>query len=94
MARVMKDSGVDWIGQIPKEWEIVNIGRLFNVKAGGDVKLDMYSDIQDTEHPFPVYTNSNDKEQVYAYTSKPYFKKNTITVTGRGEIGKAFFRNV
>ena len=90
----MKDSGVEWIGEIPEDWGIVNIGRLFNVKAGGDAKPDIYSDIQDAEHPFPVYTNSNDKEQVYAYTSTPYFKKNTITVTGRGEIGRAFFRNV
>ena len=62
MARKMKDSGVEWIGQIPEDWEIVNIGRLFNVKAGGDAKPDLYSDIQDTEHPFPQEDCSETKQ--------------------------------
>lgn len=29
MARQMKDSGVEWIGQIPEDWEIVRIKQLF-----------------------------------------------------------------
>lgn len=31
----MKDSGVDWIGEIPKHWEITSIKRLFTTYFGG-----------------------------------------------------------
>lgn len=92
MAREMKDSGIEWIGEIPINWAVTNIGRLFEVRAGGDAKLDLYSDEKDEEHPYPVYTNTTVSNQVYAYTSVPVFEENTITVTGRGEVGRAFFR--
>ena len=88
----LKDSGVDWIGQIPEEWKISKIGWLFSIKAGGDAKRELYSEARDKEHPYPVYTNSLDKNSVYAYTSKPTCKGNAITVTGRGDIGHAYYR--
>ena len=88
----MKDSGVEWIGEIPEDWEISLIGHLFNIKAGGDAKPKLYSMTKDEIHKYPVYTNCNDSNNVYAYTSIPYFEANTITVTGRGDIGNAFFR--
>lgn len=88
----MKDSGIEWVGEIPEHWRITTIGRLFRVSAGGDAKWDIYSDKQDNEHPFPVYTNTLDKNQTYAYTSIPVYKGDTITVTGRGDIGRAFYR--
>ena len=34
MAREMKDSGVEWIGEIPKDWEIRNIKNLFSFGKG------------------------------------------------------------
>lgn len=91
--RTLKHSGIEWLGDIPDDWELVSIGRLFNISAGGDAKPEYYSDTQDEEHPYPVYTNSMNKNQVYAYTSKPIYLANTITVTGRGAIGTAFYRN-
>ena len=32
----MRDSGIEWIGQIPEHWRIATIGRLFNIYAGGE----------------------------------------------------------
>ena len=32
MAREYKDSGIEWIGQIPKEWEVNKIGNLYQVR--------------------------------------------------------------
>lgn len=93
MSREMKDSGVEEIGMIPNNWNLAKLWLLFNAKAGGDAKLDLYSDICDKEHPYPVYTNSSIETQVYAYSTTPMFKENTITVTGRGDIGRAFFRD-
>lgn len=89
----LKDSGYVWIGEIPVEWNVVSVGRLFSISAGGDAKPEFYSTTQDEDHPFPVYTNSMNKNQVYAYTSNPVFPKDTITVTGRGAIGTAFYRD-
>jgi type I restriction enzyme S subunit len=87
-----KESGIDWLGKIPSHWEIVRIGLLFDIKAGGDANPELYSECQDTEHPYPVYTNSLIENQIYAYTSLPTVRENSITVTGRGDIGHAFFR--
>ena len=89
-----KDSNVSWIGEIPSHWKLPSIGRLFEIKAGGDAKPELYSYEKDTDHPYPVYTNTKDPKSVYAYTTTPIFEANTITVTGRGEIGRAIFRGV
>jgi type I restriction enzyme S subunit len=89
-----KDSGVQWIGKVPSHWRIPSIGKIFEIKAGGDAKPQYYSFEQDEKHPYPVYTNTKDSNSVYAYTSKPLYDSGTITVTGRGEIGRAIFRPV
>lgn len=43
MAREMKDSGIEWIGEIPREWEVVFAKQVFseikNKNTDGDVKL-------------------------------------------------------
>ncbi|WP_379670391.1 restriction endonuclease subunit S [Pueribacillus sp. YX66] len=93
MAKEMKDSGVEWIGEIPSHWQIAPLHRLFFISAGGDAKHEFYQLEKDENHPYPVYTNTKDEFKVYSYTSKPVFPKNSITVSGRGEIGRAFFRN-
>jgi type I restriction enzyme S subunit len=38
MARKMKDSGLEWIGQIPSDWEITAIKRKFTLFAGATPK--------------------------------------------------------
>ncbi len=88
----MKDSGVEWIGEIPEGWKDISLRQLFVIKAGGDAKPELYSDVCDVEHPYPVYTNTLDAKQVYAYTSMPLYCANSITVTGRGAVGHAIYR--
>ena len=90
----LKDSGIEWIGEIPEHWSLVSIGKLFNIYAGGDAKPDYYSVTKDFEHPFPVYTNTRSEHEIYAYTSKAIFPANTITVTGRGDVGHAIYRRI
>lgn len=89
----MKDSGIEWIGIIPKHWNVSNIGRLFNIKAGGDAKPEFYSSTKDDVHKYPVYTNTREADHVYAFSSYAPFSGNSITVTGRGDIGHAIFRS-
>lgn len=88
----MKDSGVDWIGEIPSHWKTSPLHRLFFINAGGDAKSEFYSSEKYGEYMYPVYTNTKDESKVYAYTSKPIFPSNSITVSGRGEIGIAYCR--
>lgn len=34
MARKMKDSGIEWIGEIPEEWNISKVGYFFDIQLG------------------------------------------------------------
>ncbi len=88
----LRSSGIDWLGDIPEHWNIVRLGLLFEAKAGGDAKPELYSEFKDETHPYPVFTNSMIESQIYAYTSQPIFRAGSITVTGRGDIGHAFLR--
>ena len=88
-----KDSGINWLGEIPHEWSMSTIGREFFVKAGGDVNRDDYSDMQSDEFRYPIYTNTVKESAPYGYTRVANYKSNTITVTGRGDVGYAAYRD-
>lgn len=36
--RKMKDSGIEWIGEIPEEWEVTNYRRIFQRRKEYDNK--------------------------------------------------------
>lgn len=88
-----KDSGIPWLGEVPEHWNIVGISKLFMLKAGGDLQPDFFSREKDDEHCYPIYTNANDEHAVYGYTSKKRFNADSITVSGRGDIGFAVYRD-
>ncbi|WP_336295842.1 restriction endonuclease subunit S [Cronobacter dublinensis] len=88
-----KDSGVEWIGKIPSHWEVASLSKLFSIKAGGDVQQSLFSEVCSDEYPYPIYTNANDEFAVYGYTKKANYQSNTITVSGRGDVGFAVYRN-
>lgn len=88
-----KDSGVDWLGEIPENWGCTHIGLLFDIKAGGDVKKEFFSEKKTNEFKYPIYTNTTVRRKVYGYSNRAFFKENTITVTGRGDVGFAVYRD-
>lgn len=88
----MKDSGIKWLGMVPEHWDVSTISREFQIKAGGDLKTEFFSEECNDIFSYPIYTNSTKEGAVYGFTSKPFFPANTITVTGRGEIGFAVYR--
>ncbi len=88
-----KDSGVPWLGEIPSHWDLIKLSRLFNIKAGGDLKPEFFSYEKSQECSFPIYTNSNKPFEVYGYSSKSFFEPDSITVSGRGYIGYAVYRD-
>ena len=89
----MNNSGVEWLGDVPAHWDIVGISKLFMLKAGGDLQPDFFSREKDDGHCYPIYTNANDEHAVYGYTSKKRFNADSITVSGRGDIGFAVYRD-
>ena len=76
----------------PVDWTEKSIGELFDVSAGGDVKKEYFSEIRTSSHPFEIFSNGLDNRGLYGYTSMPLYGGNALTVTARGTIGYAFYR--
>lgn len=89
----MKNSGIDWIGKIPKHWDIYCLKHLFRMFAGGDLDEYDFSEEYSECTPYPIYSNSLENDGLFGYMSKYRFSGNTFTVTGRGDVGKAIARN-
>ena len=73
-------------------WEYKSLGELFHISAGGDIDKDRFSPIQTETHLYPVYANAKTNEGLYGYASYYKSEGNTITVSGRGEVGYAVAR--
>lgn len=75
------------------EWEVKRLGEVFAVSAGGDFNPSCSSSIQDENHPYPIYSNAITGGGLYGYCSYNDHPENSITVTARGSLGCANFRN-
>jgi len=80
------------VGVIPEDWKIIPIGELFVVKAGGDFNPERSSATQDEKHPYPIYANGLDAEGLHGFCDYAEAQGGSITVTARGTLGVAFFR--
>lgn len=76
-----------------KGWKKVRIGDLFEIKAGGDLQEANYSPCRTDHARWAIYANSLENKGLYGYTSQPRFRGNAVTITGRGEVGHAEFRD-
>ena len=81
-------SGVDC-----KSWETVNLAEIFTISAGGDIDRQNSSPSYSPKYPYPVYANALTNKGLYGYAN--YFKVegDSITVSGRGEVGHAIARH-
>ena len=75
------------------KWKTERIGVLFESKAGGDVDPTRSSDVQNESYPYPIYANSLSQEGLYGFCNYAENPPGAITVTARGTIGKAFYRD-
>ena len=77
----------------PKEgWKKVKLGEVGDFYVGGDVDKSCFSPYQTPECKYPIYANALVDEGLYGYSSKYEFDKEAVTITGRGDVGKAFYR--
>ena len=74
-------------------WKEMRIGELFDIKAGGDLQEENYSPCRTDHARWAIYANSLENKGLYGYTSQPRFRGNAVTITGRGEVGHAEFRD-
>jgi len=81
------------IGVIPEDWKVKRLDKIFSITAGRDLIKESYSQIRDNEHPFPIYSNSLENKGLYGYTGIARYKKNSITITARGTIGRSNARD-
>ena len=75
------------------KWNEKKLGEIFRISAGGDFNNDTFSAIKDAKHPYPVYSNSLTQEGLYGFTETYRYEGNCITVTARGTIGAANYRD-
>lgn len=107
MAREMKDSGVEWIGEIPKEWEIIKLKKMMTFLNGyafegsrlsfeGKYPVirigDIFNNKIDTKNSNKINLTNDEEEAL----EKFLIKKNDILIAMSGAtVGKlAFIDNI
>nr|WP_254633055.1 restriction endonuclease subunit S [Deinococcus sp. GbtcB9] len=78
---------------IPEDWDIISFAQIFDIKASGDLNKLTFSKEKDGKYKYPIYANATSKRGLYGYTSEAKIPSNTLTVTARGDLGHAFYRN-
>ena len=76
-------------GQV--EW--LTLDELCSISAGGDVPKDALSDTKTNEYPIPIISNGIRNNAVYGYTTNAKITKPAVTVSARGTIGYAEYRD-
>lgn len=80
--RSMKDSGIEWIGEIPEEWIVSPLGKLFRLQRGYDLPQDKF-----IKGSYPVCGSNG----IIGYHSVMTTPKPCITIGRSGSVGKVNF---
>ncbi|WP_162969400.1 restriction endonuclease subunit S [Helicobacter pylori] len=78
---------------LPSNWQRVRLGDIFFITAGGDLSKPHYSNTKQSDFNYPIYSNAIEKKGLCGYSSFFIIKNKSITITARGTIGFAFFRD-
>ncbi len=76
-----KDSGIEWIGKIPQNWNIVRLKFISNITTGNQDTIDK---VENGAYPFFVRSKNVERINNYAYDGE------AILTAGDGDIGKIF----
>ena len=78
----------------PKDgWVVKKLGEIFSITAGGDLRKDEFSSVNDERYCYPIYSNALTNAGLYGYCSSYDHHANCITVTARGTVGFANSRD-
>ena len=78
---------------LPPDWELLRLGELFDASAGGDFDPDCSSMFRSDRHSYPIYANGLSKRGLYAFCNQAAVPAGSITITARGTLGRAFYRD-
>ena len=88
MARKMKDSGIEWIGEIPEEWELSKIKHLFVLGRGRVISQNELK-----KEGYPVYSSQTKDNGCLGYIDTYDYDKSQLTWTTDGaNAGTVFIR--
>lgn len=84
MARNMKDSGIEWIGEIPEGWEVVQLKRFAEVHNGREIDVEV--DSTDSS-AVGVYGSGG----VFKYTNRAQYSGKAVLFGRKGTLGKPLY---
>lgn len=80
---------------IPQGWVIEKLVNVCDeISAGGDVPKNNFSSVKTNEFQVPIFANGEKNKGLYGYTNIPKIAIPSVTISARGSIGFAEFRNV
>lgn len=83
------DSGIDWIGKIPKGWQVRPVKELFKISRG---RVIAKTEIDMTKQ-YPVYSSQTKNDGVMGYIDTYDFDRSALTWTTDGaNAGTVFYR--
>ena len=93
LVKALISGTVAFDGSEHERWETVSLAEIFTISAGGDINRQNSSPSCSTSYPYPVYANALTNNGLYGYANYFKVKGDSITVSGRGEVGHAIARH-
>lgn len=85
----MKDSGIEWIGEIPKEWHTCQVKNIFTIARGRVIPI---TEMDDSYH-YPVYSSQTKDNGCMGYIPTFDYEGEALTWTTDGaNAGTVFYR--
>jgi len=78
----MKDTGIEWIGDVPEHWEVKHLKSLAKIKGGKDSKA-----VEIEVEGYPIYGSGG----VFGRASEYLHKKTSVLLGRKGTIDKPLF---
>ena len=93
LVKALISGAVAFDGSERERWENVSLAEIFTISAGGDIDRQNSSPSCSASYPYPVYANALTNNGLYGYANYFKVKGDSITVSGRGEVGHAIARH-
>jgi len=91
LTRKMKDSGIEWIGEIPEDWDVVQVKHLFEIGRGRVISKEELK--FDSQTGYPVYSSQTKNDGVLGFIGTYDFDQPQLTWTTDGaNAGTVFLR--
>lgn len=89
MAREYKDSGIEWIGQIPKDWDVVQVKNLLDISRGRVIPITEMDD----SYMYPVFSSQTKNNGCMGFINTYDYNGDALTWTTDGaNAGTMFYR--